>query len=211
MALRHSIALALCAWGVVAQAADVALVGLLAGKAMVVIDGGKRQTLAVGAATTEGVKLLAIEAGAAMFEIEGKQRRVKIGQSVVSAAGVERPATTLTADVRGHFIAQGSINGTSMRFLVDTGATFISLGAADAKRAHIDMSQAEQGMTMTANGAARVWKLKLASVKLGNISMSDVDATVHEQDMPVVLLGMSFLNRMEIRRDGPSMTLTQRF
>ncbi len=41
--------------------------------------------------------------------------------------------------------------------------------------------------------------------------MSDVNATVHEQDMPVVLLGMSFLNRMEIRRDGLSMTLTQRF
>jgi aspartyl protease family protein len=215
MAMRHCIAVPftflLCVWCMAAQATDVALVGLLSGKAMVMIDGGKRQTLAVGATTAEGVKLLSVESGAAVFEIEGKRRRVQIGQSVVSAPGSERPATTLTADPRGHFITQGSINGTSMRFLVDTGATFISLGAADAKRARIDTSQAETGMTMTANGPAKVWKVKLASVKLGNLSMSDVDATVHEQDMPVVLLGMSFLNRMEIRRDGLSMTLTQRF
>jgi aspartyl protease family protein len=215
MAMRHCIAVPftflLCVWCMAVQATDVALVGLLAGKAMVMIDGGKRQTLAVGATTAEGVKLLSVESGAAVFEIEGKRRRVQIGQSVVSAPGTERPATTLTADPRGHFITQGSINGTSMRFLVDTGATFISLGAADAKRARIDTSKAETGMTMTANGPAKVWKVKLASVKLGNLSMSDVDATVHEQDMPVVLLGMSFLNRMEIRRDGLSMTLTQRF
>ena len=194
-----------------AQATDVALVGLLSGKAMVVIDGGKRQTLTVGTSTAEGVKLVAVESGAAVFEIEGKRRRVHIGQSIVSAPGSERPGMTLTADARGHFITQGSINSTSMRFLVDTGATFISLGAADARRARIDTSQAESVMTLTANGPTKVWKVKLANVKLGNISMSDVDATVHEQDMPVVLLGMSFLNRMEIRRDGLSMTLTQRF
>jgi len=194
-----------------AQALDVALVGLLPGKALVMVDGGKRQSLAVGATTTEGVKLVALESGAAVFEIEGKRRHMRIGQSVVSAASAERPATTLAADLRGHFIAQGSINGATMSFLVDTGATFISLGAADARRARIDMTKGTPGMTMTANGTVRVWKVKLANVKLGGISLSDVDATVHEQDMPVVLLGMSFLNRMEIRRDGQSMTLTQRY
>lgn len=211
--MRHCIgvALSLCAGSSGALAADVALVGLLPGRAMVVIDGGKRQTVAVGAATTEGVKLVSIESGAAIFEIEGKRRRMQIGQSVVSSASTERPGTTLTADGRGHFFTQGSINGVSMRFLVDTGATFISLGAADAKRARIDASKGTPGMTMTANGQARVWKVKLSSVKLGGITLSDVDATVHEQDMPVVLLGMSFLNRMEIRRDGASMTLTQRY
>ncbi len=48
-------------------------------------------------------------------------------------------------------------------------------------------------------------------MKIGGITLSNIDATVHEQDMPVVLLGMSFLNRMDIRRDGQSMTLTQRY
>lgn len=209
--VRHCIVLALCGWQVLAHAADVALVGLLGSKAIVVIDGGQRQTLPVGSASAEGVKLLAIEQGAAVFEIEGKKRRIQIGQSIVSSPGAERPGMTLTADAQGHFVTPGSINGTSMRFLVDTGATFVSLGAADARRARIDTSKGEAGVTMTANGAAKVWKVKLANLKMGNISMSDVDATVHEQDMPVVLLGMSVLNRMEIRRDGLSMTLTQRY
>lgn len=207
----HSIVLGLLLWSTAALAAEVALVGLLPGKALVVVDGGKRQTLAVGAKTAEGVKLLAIESGAAVFEIEGKPRRVGIGEHVVSRPSDERSATTLIADARGHYVTQGSINGVSMRFLVDTGATFISLGAADARRARIDHLKGTPAMTQTANGVARVWRVKLASVKLGGITLSEVDATVHEQDMPVVLLGMSFLNRMEIRRDGQSMTLTQRY
>lgn len=207
----HSSVLLSCLLSVGAQAADVALVGLLPGKALVVVDGGRRQSLAVDERTAEGVRLVAIETGAAVFEVDGKQRRVRIGQSVVSAASAERAATTLTADARGHFITDGSINGVPMRFLVDTGATFISLGAADARRARIDAAKGTPAMTMTANGTVRVWRVKLTSVKLGGITLADVDATVHEQDMPVVLLGMSFLNRMEIRRDGQSMTLTQRY
>lgn len=208
---RHCIALMLAMWGSASLAADIALVGLMADKAMVVIDGGKRQTLAPGATTSEGVKLVAVESGAAVFEIDGKRRRVQIGQSVVSAAKAEKPGMTLMADARGHFVAPGSINGEPMRFLVDTGATFVSLGAADARRARIDASKGTPGMTMTANGMARVWKVRVANVKLGNITLHDVDATVHEHDMPIVLLGMSFLNRMEMRRDGTSLTLIQRY
>jgi aspartyl protease family protein len=207
----HSIVLSSFFIGPAAQAADIALVGLLPGKALVMVDGGKRQNLAVGETTAEGVRLVAIEGGVAVFEVDGKQRRIRIGQSVVSSGASERPVTTLTADARGHFFTEGSINGVTMRFLVDTGATFISLGAADARRARIDAAKGTPAMTMTANGAVRVWRVKLASVKVGGIVLSDVDATVHERDMPVVLLGMSFLNRMEIRRDGQSMTLTQRY
>ncbi|MBA3034329.1 MAG: TIGR02281 family clan AA aspartic protease [Gammaproteobacteria bacterium] len=205
------LALMLCAWSFGVMAADIALVGLMSGKALVVIDGGKRQTLAVGATTLEGVKLMTIESGAAVFEIDGRPRRVALGQSVVSTPGAERPATTLIADSRGHFVVPGSVNGVPMRFLVDTGATLVSLGAADARRARIDASKGTPGMTMTANGPARVWRVRLESVKLGGITLRDVEASVHEQDMPVVLLGMSFLNRMEIHRDGSAMTLTQRY
>lgn len=192
-----------------AAAADIALVGLLPNRAIVVIDEGKRQTIAVGAATAEGVKLVSIESGAAVFEIGGRTRRVALGQSIVSTPGTGRPTTTLQADASGHFVVPGSINGVQMRFLVDTGATFVSLGAADAQRARIDLAQATPGVSMTANGTVRVWRVKLASVRLGDITLRDFDASVHEQDLPVVLLGMSFLNRMEIRRDGTA--LTQRY
>jgi aspartyl protease family protein len=209
--VRHCSAALLAICGMAVQAADIALVGLLPGKALVVVDGGKRQTLVVGAKTEEGVKLLSTESGAAVFEVDGKSRRIQIGQSVVSSASAEKPVLSLIADTRGHYSTQGSINGTSMNFLVDTGATFISLGAADARRAGIDPHKGTPGITQTANGQTRVWKVKLNSVKIGSITLSNIDATVHEHDMPVVLLGMSFLNRMDIRRDGQSMTLTQRY
>jgi aspartyl protease family protein len=201
----------LAVWSFAAAAADIALVGLLPGRAIVVIDGGKRQTVSVGAATQEGVKLVAIETGIAVFEADGRRQRVQLGQSVVSAPSAERPSLTLVADTQGHFVTPGSINGASMRFIVDTGATFIALGASDARRAGIDAQKGTPGMAQTANGTVRVWKVKLASVKVGGIVMSNVDGTVHEHDMPIVLLGMSFLNRMEIRRDGQSMTLLQRY
>jgi len=209
--LVYCIALLAGLWPVFAGAADVALVGMMTDKAMVVIDGGKRQTLTVGSSSVEGVKLVAIESGAAVFEIDGKRRRMQIGQSVVSAARAEKPSLVLAADGQGHFFTPGSINGESMRFLVDTGATFISMGAGDARRARIDLNKGTPGMTMTANGMAKVWRVRLANVKVGNITLHDVDATVHQHDMPIVLLGMSFLNRMEMRRDGTALTLTQRY
>ena len=210
-ALTFALAIIAGLWSVSAAATDVALVGLMSDKAMVVIDGGKRQTLALGGAVVEGVRLVGIESGAAIFEIDGKPRRVQIGQSVVSVAKSEKPGVVLSADSQGHFIAPGSINGEPMRFLVDTGATLIALGAGDARRARIDLAKATPGMTMTANGMARVWRVQLPTVKVGNITLHNVDATVHEKDLPVVLLGMSFLNRMEMRRDGPSLTLIQRY
>jgi aspartyl protease family protein len=209
--LAYCMAMLAGLWSIPVSAADIALVGLMADKAMVVLDSGKRQTLALGSTSPEGVKLVALESGAAVFEIDGKRRRMQIGQSVVSAAKAEKPALVLAADGQGHFFTPGSINGESMRFLVDTGATFVSLGAADARRARIDLAKGTPGQTMTANGVAKVWRVRLTSVKVGNITLHDVDATVHQQDMPIVLLGMSFLNRMEMRRDGTSLTLTQRY
>lgn len=180
-------------------------------KAIVVIDGGKRQILPVGAKSAEGVKLVAVEPGAAVFEVDGKRRRMQIGQSVVASPSAEKPSVVLNADGQGHFFATGSINGESVRFLVDTGASFISIGAADARRARIDLSSATPAVTQTANGMARVWRVRLGSVKVGNITLHDVEATVHEHDMPIVLLGMSFLNRMEMRRDGTTLTLIKRY
>ena len=207
----YFIALLCLLWGGLARATEVALVGLLPGRAIVVVDGGKRQTVLLGAKTHEGVKLIAIESGAATFEFDGRQRRMQIGQSVVAAASSARPELRLMADTRGHFVVPGSINGAQVRFLVDTGATFVSMGLSDAMRARIDYEKGTPGYSMTANGQARVWKVKLSSLKVGGISLSEVDATVHEQNMPVVLLGMSFLNRMEMKRDGQEMVLTQRY
>ena len=119
---------------------------------------------------------------------------------------------TLNADSAGHYISTGSINGGTVKFLVDTGATMVSLGASDAKRLGIDYEKGQRGTSNTANGIAMVYRVKLDAVKVGNIALTNVDGVVHESsDMPFVLLGMSFLGRLEIRQDGQQMTMMQKY
>jgi aspartyl protease family protein len=193
-------------------AADVTLVGLIGAKAIVVIDGGAPRTLAPGQKTAEGVVLLGTEKDAASFEIEGKKRTLHMGQAYSAAARAGRQNVTLSADMRGHFVTLGSINGGSLRFLVDTGATLVALPAAEARRLGINYLQGQRDQVQTANGAVVAYRVKLDTVRIGDIEVNNVDAVVTESDtMGVTLLGMSFLNRMEMKRDGQSMTLTKRY
>lgn len=196
-----------------AAATDVSLVGLYGSKALVVIDGGRPQSIPIGTRTPDGVKLLSIDGNAADFEIDGHKQHLTVGQHAVSAGRDEDSgkSTTLTADANGHFLVVGTINGAPMRFLVDTGATVVSIGRSDAVRANVDYLKGQPGMTMTANGPARVWRVTLNSVRVGDVLLNQVEAAVHEHDLPIALLGMSFLNRMEMRREGVSMTLKKRY
>jgi aspartyl protease family protein len=196
-----------------AYATEVTLVGLIGAKAIVVIDGGPPRTLAPGQKTAEGVVLTATEKDSASFEINGQKRTLPMGRAYSSAPREgSRQNITLAADARGHFVTMGSINGGSVRFLVDTGATFVSLSASEARRLGINYLQGPRGQMQTANGLATAYRVKLDTVRVGDIEINNVDAVVSEADaMGVTLLGMSFLNRMEMKRDGQSMTLTRRF
>jgi aspartyl protease family protein len=195
-----------------AQAADVGLAGLFPGKALLTINGGAPRIVAVGVKTDEGVKVVSIEGDTATLEVDGKKRILRVGQNVAAQPSGSGPArAVLTADPAGHFLTTGNINGVSVRFLVDTGASMIALGPNDAIRMGVDASKGQRGITNTANGQAVVSRVKLDSVRVGEIVLNNVDALVHQQDMPVVLLGMSFLNRMEMQRDGDSMTLKKRY
>ncbi|MEI7612846.1 MAG: TIGR02281 family clan AA aspartic protease [Betaproteobacteria bacterium] len=195
-----------------AQAADVGLAGLFPGKVLLTINGGAPRIVAVGVKTDEGVKVLSVEGDTATLEVDGKKRILRVGQNVAAQPSGSGPAkVVLTADSAGHFLTTGNINGASVRFIVDTGASMISLGASDASRIGIDASKGQKGIANTANGQTVVTRVKLDSVRVGEIVLNNVDALVHQQDMPVVLLGMSFLNRMEMQRDGDSMTLKKRY
>jgi aspartyl protease family protein len=197
-----------------AVATEVGVVGLFPGKVVLTIDGGNPRTLSIGVRTPEGIKLLAIEGDNAVLEIDGKRHRIGIGQQVYSSgsvAGGGAQAVTLNANVNGQFLTMGSVNGVGVRFMVDTGATFVSLGASDARRAGIDVGSGEPGMSMTANGAIRIWRVRLNSIRVGDVTMTGVDAAVQESDMPIALLGMSFLNRMEMQRSGDTVTLRKRY
>jgi aspartyl protease family protein len=204
------VALALCAPP--ACATEVTLVGLIGAKAIVVIDGAAPRTLTAGQKTAEGVLLLGTEKDGASLEIDGRRRTLRMGQATSAAAANGRQNVTLSADTRGHFVTMGSINGGSVRFLVDTGATLVTLPASQARHLGIDYLHGQRGQMQTANGVATAYRVKLDTVKVGDIEVHGVDALVSANDaMGVTLLGMSFLNRMEMRRDGQSMTLIKRY
>lgn len=194
-----------------AWATSVSVVGLFKDKAIVSIDGGKPRTLSVGQ-TVQGVKLVGADSGSARFEVDGKRRTLGMGQSFAGAAMSDaRQSVSLTADARGHFSAHGSLNGYPMSFLVDTGATAIAISAAEARRIGIDYRAGQAVNVGTAAGVVPAWRVRFGTVKVGGITVHEVDGMVMETGLGVPLLGMSFLNRMEMRRDGQTMTLTRRY
>lgn len=192
-------------------AQDVGLAGVMGSKAMLMINGGEPQAVPIGQAL-DGVKVLAIQGELVTIEIGGKKRPLRVGQHAVGAgSGDGSGKITMTADVQGHFYTTGTINGTSVRFLVDTGATMISLGATDARRIGLDFNRGQRALSNTANGQVVVSKVQVDTVRIGDVTLHNIDALIHQNEMPIALLGMSFLNRMEMQRDGSTMTLKKRF
>lgn len=194
-------------------ALDISVVALFPGKAMLVVDKGKPRTLRTGE-TYAGITLISSTSEEAIVSISGKQQRLRIGEGVYSALSVQsdRATVVLAADRNGHFVSSGSINGSSVRFLVDTGATMVSMSVEDARRAGVNYLAGERGYSQTANGVAPVYKVRLTKVTLGDITLQDIDGAVHENAaLPVVLLGMSFLSRLEMRREGDTLTLIKRY
>jgi aspartyl protease family protein len=195
-----------------AAAAEVSLVGVIGGKAaVVVLDGGEPKTVKVGQ-TWHGITVLSVDKDSALMEIEGTRRLLQQGQHYRRAAAAsDREQATLAAGPGGHFVGEGAVNGTPVRFLVDTGASSIALPASLAQRAGIDFRKGEPGLSNTANGLVPVYRVNLATVRLGGIELNSVDAVVFEAGLDTALLGMSFLNRVDMKREGDTMTLTRRF
>lgn len=192
-------------------AQDVGLAGIMGSKAMLMINGGEPQAVPVGQ-TVDGVKVLSIQGDQATIEVGGKKRPLRVGQHAIGVGnGDGSDKIIMTADVQGHFFTTGNINGTSVRFLVDTGASMISLGATDARRIGLDFNRGQKALTNTANGQVVVSKVQLDTVRIAGVTLHNVDALIHQNEMPIALLGMSFLNRMEMQRDGSTMTLKKRF
>jgi aspartyl protease family protein len=194
-----------------AQAAEsIGLAGVMGDKALVTIDGAPPRLMRVGQ-EAQGVKLISVAGQGAVVEADGERLSLRIGQNATGSASHKAPSVQLQADANGHFLTEGRINGAIAQFLVDTGATYVSMGKAQARDLGIDLSHAKQALMQTANGQAKVWLVKLDSVQVGGLSLHNVDCAVLEKPMPQVLLGMSFLNQTNMRREGDVLTLTKRF
>ena len=191
----------------------IALHALFKDKAILVIDGARR-VLKTGESSPEGVKLVAVDTQEekADVEIGGKRQALQLGMVAASFAPAGKGSVTLYADRSGHFFSDGFINGSPTRFLIDTGATMVAMNSNTARRIGIDYRRlGRMGAANTAGGMVRTYYLKLESVQLGDIKFFNVDAGVVDGSHPTeVLLGMSFLNGVDMRRDNEKMELKER-
>jgi aspartyl protease family protein len=193
---------------------QVNVVGLFNNKAVLIINNGKPQTLSAGQSSAEGVKLLSADSAKAVLEVEGKRKELGMGQaaSVAGSADSAPGSVVLYADSAGHYFTEGQVNGATLKFLVDTGATVIAMNSGDAKFAGIDYKKGERVPMQTANGVVNAYHVVINTIKLGGVVMHQVDGVVQEGGSPpMVLLGMSALNRLDMKREGIALTLTKKY
>lgn len=196
----------------VACAQSVSYSGSMGERALLVIDGTPR-TLAVGA-TQGAVRLVSVNPNAAVVEVKGQKQTLPLGGSPVSLGGANSAGggtqIVLTAGLGGHFVTGGSINGRAVEFVVDTGATTVSMGEADADRIGLKYKNNPRYIVGTANGNVPVYKVSLDVVRVGDVQVYNVEAAVLPQAMPFILLGNSFLTRFQMKRENDRLTLDKR-
>ena len=199
--------------GSAAQAQSVALAGMLGNKALLVVNGTAPKTVAAGE-THEGVKVISTSGDQAVVEQNGKRNTLRLGEAPVnmgaSKSGGKGNRIVLVAGAGGHFLTAGQINGKAVQFMVDTGATSVAMGAQDAERTGINFKVGQPVIMSTANGSVQGYRIKLDSVRVGDVEVFGVDAVVTPQPMPYMLLGNSFLTRFQMLRENDQMTLTKR-
>jgi aspartyl protease family protein len=185
---------------------------LFGGKAIVMID-GQRRTLAAGQTSPEGVKLITADSKQAVLEIDGQRKAYQPGGAIsLSYAKPDHHEEKIYADDRGMFRSVGTINGRTVRFLVDTGATTVAMNKSQARQLGVDYRmQGERIVVSTASENVRGYRVTLKTVSLGKIKQKDVDAMVIDGDHPgPILLGMSFLEKLKVEKSGGVMTIRQR-
>jgi aspartyl protease family protein len=185
---------------------------LFGGKAMIRIDGVSR-TLSSGETSPEGVRLIEADSKQAMLEVGGVSHVYRPGSSIsldyqIADNIVER----VYAGDDGMFHGIGSINGRSVEFLLDTGATTVAMNKQQAKSLGVHYRMhGEPAMINTASEQVRGYTVKLKSVSLGGIRQRNVEAMVIDGEHPgPILLGMSFLDKLAVEKNGRTMTLRQR-
>ncbi len=212
--LKIAAALALFATtGAIAQ--SVALQGLMGNKALVIVNGSAPKMLGPGD-TWQDVKVVSIAGDQAVVEVKGQRQTLRVGDAPASVGAVttapgRSSRIVMSAGSGGHFMSDGAINGKSVRFMVDTGATAVSMGAAEAERIGLDYKAGTQSSATTANGVVPLWRVRLNSVRVGDVEIYDVEAAVVPMNMPYILLGNSFLGRFQMKRENDLMVLERRY
>jgi aspartyl protease family protein len=202
--------LLLAAGSVAAEQAKVRVIALFANKALLQV--GDQQKVVSKGETFEGVLLQSASGRGAVVIIDGETLEIGLNQSIGSNYKKrELTRMTIAPDARGMYYVTGTINGVNTSFLVDTGATHVTMSGAKASALNIDYRSGIASQAQTAAAIVPVWQIRLDSVSIGTIKLNHVTAMVIEGNHPAeVLLGNSFLNRTDLQRAGATLKITQR-
>ncbi len=192
----------------------IEVMALFKDRAVMRLDGRQRMLVA-GERSPEGVLLLEADARGAVVEVDDERRSLGLGNRISGRYAPPKGAEDMVhvaPDSRGMYVINGSINGFQVRFLVDTGASHVAINSRLARRMGLQyMVEGRQGVTSTASGMTTSYQVNLDSVRVGDIELRDVAATVLDGDFPSeALLGMSFLGKVDINRDGGMLQLKRK-
>ena len=195
------------------QAAEinVKVIALFSGKAMLQVNG--KQKIVNQGETFEGVLLKSASGRGAVVVIDGKETSLNLNQSIAgNFKKPERANLRIYPDNVGMYTVEGKINKQATRFLVDTGATFVTMSGNKARALGIDYQRGQSAQAQTASAVVQAWQINLDTVSIGGILVRDVDAIVIPGDQPFeVLLGNSFLKHTSLHRAGQVLEIKKRF
>jgi aspartyl protease family protein len=194
-----------------ALAGDAWVEALLPGMAVLQIDGA-RVMLRVGEAHGD-LRLIAADSRSATVEVGGERRRLEVSERISgSFTRPERPSVVVRRDSQLQYRTTAELNGVRMPVIVDTGANIVAMNAAHAKSLGIDPDAGIAAQVQTASAVLPARRVMLDSVSVGGIRVNAVAATIIDGSQPAtVLLGMSFLQHVEMREVDGILTLRGRW
>ena len=194
-----------------AQAAGVKVIALFSNKALLQV--GAQQKIVKSGETFEGVTLQSASGRGAVVVIDGETMTLGLNQTISgNFKKPDRSRLRIVPDAHGMYYVKGKINGVSTSFLVDTGATNVTMSGKKARALKIDFKKGLPGRAQTAAAVVPVWQIRLNSVSIGDIKLSNVTATVIDGDQPgEVLLGNSFLRHTDMQQADSALVIRKRY
>ena len=133
-----------------------------------------------------------------------KQNNPNHRLSTVAQDGV--PEVRLQRNRHGHYVATGLINGQAVEFMLDTGATDVSIPVITADK--LGLQRGRKMTYQTANGTISAWQTTVDEIRLGPLRLGPIRASINPNDSSgAVLLGMSFLRHLDFSQQGNTLTL----
>ena len=190
------------------QELSIEVRGLFPGMAILIVNGEQRN-LKQGRTSPEGITLIKANSKEALVDINGKRRTLTLTHAIGANYSVAtKSEVRLASHANGHYFGNAIINGKNVQFVIDTGATAVTMNSTLAKIIGIDLARAQTTRVATAQGVTVGHTVMLSKVTVGSITVDNVSAIVIDGEYPVdMLLGNTFLSKVEMKVESGVLVL----